>query len=102
MVMLMTQTAVRTLLDSGQTNPRRVLETLNRTIYNNVQRMDSDKTLTLCLLDYTDGEVWKPGRAYDSESNAVVNYTSTTKLRLGAVWIIDRTGEVDRMRVCME
>ena len=52
MLMLMTQTAVRTLLVSGETDPARFLNILNRTIYDNVQRMQANKSLTLSLLDY--------------------------------------------------
>ncbi|MBV7338596.1 SpoIIE family protein phosphatase [Chloroflexi bacterium TSY] len=51
-VMLMTQTAVRTLLNSGETDPVRFLDVLNRTVYGNVQRMNTDRNLTLSLLDY--------------------------------------------------
>jgi sigma-B regulation protein RsbU (phosphoserine phosphatase) len=53
---------VRALLQNGETNPVRFLDTLNRTIYNNVQRMASDKNLTLCLLNYADGEVKLSGQ----------------------------------------
>lgn len=52
LVMLITQTAVRTLLSSHQADSKRFLEALNQTIYNNVQRMRVDKSLTLLLLDY--------------------------------------------------
>lgn len=57
MLMLMVQTAVRTLLENNETDPQKFLNSLNRTIYHNVQRMDSDKNMTLCLLDYQDGKV---------------------------------------------
>lgn len=50
-VMLMTQTAVRTLLESGENDPVRFMDTLNRTIYQNVQRMEVDRSLTLCLIN---------------------------------------------------
>jgi sigma-B regulation protein RsbU (phosphoserine phosphatase) len=52
LVMLMTQTAIRTLLASGQTNPRYFLTTLNRAIYENMQRMQNKRNLSLTLLDY--------------------------------------------------
>lgn len=52
LVMLITQTAVRTLLSSHQADSKRFLEALNQTIYNNVERMRVDKSLTLLLLDY--------------------------------------------------
>ncbi|HEY9770829.1 MAG TPA: SpoIIE family protein phosphatase [Coleofasciculaceae cyanobacterium] len=54
-LMLMLQTAVRTLIENNETNPKQFFEVLNRTIYKNVQRMDSDKNLTLSLVDYCDG-----------------------------------------------
>jgi serine phosphatase RsbU (regulator of sigma subunit) len=60
LVMLMTQTAIRTLLASGQTNPRYFLTTLNRAMYENMQRMKNRRNLSLTLLDYVpqpDGEV---------------------------------------------
>ena len=62
MVMLMTQSIIRGLLESGETDAARILAALNRAIYQNVQRMDSDKNLTLCLLDYADGEVKLSGQ----------------------------------------
>jgi serine phosphatase RsbU (regulator of sigma subunit) len=55
MLMVMVQTAVRTLLESHENNPVRFLDILNRTIYGNIQRMESDKNLTLALVDYEDG-----------------------------------------------
>ena len=65
MVMLMTQTAVRTLLESEQRNPVQFLDTLNRTIYNNVQRVDASRSLTLCVLDYADSEIQLAGQHDD-------------------------------------
>jgi predicted ATPase/serine phosphatase RsbU (regulator of sigma subunit)/tRNA A-37 threonylcarbamoyl transferase component Bud32 len=54
-LMLMAQTAVRTLQQSHQTDPVQFLDILNRTIYGNAQRINPDKNLTLTLLDYADG-----------------------------------------------
>lgn len=56
-LMLMVQTAVRTLLLSGEKDPVRFFDVLNQTIYENVQRMDSDKNLTLALIDYSNGSI---------------------------------------------
>ncbi len=56
-LMLMTQTAVRTLKEVREQDPVRFLDTLNRTIYKNVQRMDSEKNLTLVVLNYAHGRV---------------------------------------------
>ncbi|MBN1889498.1 MAG: substrate-binding domain-containing protein, partial [Thermoflexales bacterium] len=45
-LMLMLQTAVRTLLISEERDPVRFMEILNRTLHENLQRMDVDKNLT--------------------------------------------------------
>ncbi len=54
-LMLMTQTAVRTLKEVKENDPIRFLDILNRTIYKNAQRMGTDKNLTLAVLNYADG-----------------------------------------------
>jgi len=51
-LMIMVQTAVRTLLEAAKTDSKQFLSVLNRTIYHNIQRMKSEKNLTLSLLDY--------------------------------------------------
>ena len=55
LVMLMLQTAVHTLLNSGEENPRRFMEVLNRTLFDNMQRMGVDKSVSLSLIDYHQG-----------------------------------------------
>jgi urea ABC transporter urea binding protein len=52
MLMLMVQTAVRTLQISGEQDPKRFLNILNQIIYENVQRMNCDRNLTLSMIDY--------------------------------------------------
>ncbi len=61
-IMLMVQTAVRTLLESNQTDSNQFLDILNRTIYGNVQRMKTDKNLTLTLLDYQNNTIRLSGQ----------------------------------------
>jgi CHASE2 domain-containing sensor protein/serine phosphatase RsbU (regulator of sigma subunit) len=56
-LMLMTQTSVRTLQEIKETDPVKFLDTLNRTIYRNVQRMNSDKNLTLAIINYSEGRL---------------------------------------------
>jgi PAS domain S-box-containing protein len=56
-LMLMTQTAIRTLIEHGETDPVAFVNTLNRTIYKNAQRMGADKTLTFALIDYQNGQL---------------------------------------------
>jgi len=54
-LMIMAQTAVRTLQEMNETDPVKFLDVLNRTIYHNVERMNSDKNMTLALLEYNNG-----------------------------------------------
>ncbi|MEG3850528.1 SpoIIE family protein phosphatase [Microcoleus sp. herbarium19] len=56
-LMVMAQTAVRTLQEVPESDPVRFLDTLNRTLYKNIQRMNSDKNLTLALLNYAGGRI---------------------------------------------
>jgi len=61
-LMLMTQTAVRTLQECQVTDPVQFLDILNRTIYRNVQRINPYKNLTLSVLDYADGTLSLSGQ----------------------------------------
>ena len=61
-IMVMTQAIVRALLTSGETDAIRFLTSLNRTLFGNVDRMGSDKNMTLCLLDYTAGDMTISGQ----------------------------------------
>ena len=56
-LIVMAQTAVRTLQEMPESDPVRFLATLNRTLYKNIQRMNSDKNLTLALLNYADRKI---------------------------------------------
>lgn len=65
LVMLMTQTAVRTLQTHNETDPVKFFDTLNRTLHSNIQRMNSTKNLTLMLLDYEAGQLKLSGQHED-------------------------------------
>jgi serine phosphatase RsbU (regulator of sigma subunit) len=56
-LMLMTQTAIRTLIEHGETNPAAFLTTLNRVILKNARRMQADKSLTFAIVNYQDGQI---------------------------------------------
>ncbi len=62
MLTVATQAAVRTLLESDITDPVQFLAILNSMIYKNVTRMNSDKNLTLALLDYREGTLRLSGQ----------------------------------------
>jgi CHASE2 domain-containing sensor protein/serine phosphatase RsbU (regulator of sigma subunit) len=54
-LMIMAQTAVRTLQKSGETDPVKFLDVLNQTLYDNLQRLNTRKEMTLVMLDYSEG-----------------------------------------------
>ncbi|MEB3230598.1 MAG: GAF domain-containing SpoIIE family protein phosphatase, partial [Leptolyngbyaceae bacterium] len=61
-LMLMVQTAVRTLQESQETDPVRFLDIINRTLCKNIERMGTDKNLTLAVLDYANGQLRLSGQ----------------------------------------
>lgn len=61
-IMIMAQTAIRTLITHGEADQRKILATLNRTIYDNMQRMQSDRNLSLVLLSYQDHKLYLTGQ----------------------------------------
>ena len=56
-LMLMTQTAIRTMVDRGESDPSVFLNTINRVLYQNIQRMGVDRSLTLSIVNYQDGHL---------------------------------------------
>ncbi|NJN20807.1 MAG: SpoIIE family protein phosphatase [Leptolyngbya sp. RL_3_1] len=85
LMMLMTQTAVRTLQEIREQDPVRFLDTLNRTIYHNVQRMNSDRNLTLAILTYAAGQLSISGQHEEAlviRGNGTVERIDTMDLGL--------------------
>lgn len=56
-VMIMAQTAVRTLLANGETDPSKFLNVVNQIIYDNTRRMQSRKNMTLAVMEYNAGSL---------------------------------------------
>lgn len=54
-LMIMAQTAVRTLQKMNEADPVKFLDIINQTLYDNLQRINSDKNMTLAILDYAGG-----------------------------------------------
>jgi sigma-B regulation protein RsbU (phosphoserine phosphatase) len=71
-VSLMTQSAVRTLATSDESDAVRTLDILNRTLYRNIERMGSDKNLSLTLLDYTPGAAGGQVRVSGQHESVIV------------------------------
>ncbi|MCT7963632.1 MASE1 domain-containing protein [Laspinema sp. D1] len=64
-LMIMVQMAVRTLLQSAISNPIHFLTLLNLAVYGNLQRMKSEKNMSLMLLDYHQGKMVVSGQHED-------------------------------------
>ena len=56
-LMIMAHTAVRTMTVLQEKDPIRFLTALNTVMYENINRMNSDKNMTLLLLDYYQGQL---------------------------------------------
>lgn len=56
-LMLMVQTAARTLIENGENDPVKFLNTINKVIYKNSQRIGTDKNLTLLFMDYSNNYI---------------------------------------------
>ncbi len=56
-LMVMTQAAVRTLKEIREADPVIFLNTLNCALYSNIQRLKSNKNLTLVILNYSEGKI---------------------------------------------
>lgn len=61
-LMVMTQAAICTLKQLGETNPIDFLDILNRAIFYNVKRMKSQKNLSLAIINYCRGKVCITGQ----------------------------------------
>mgnify|MGYP001031282177 CR=1 FL=1 len=61
-LMLMVQSTARALQEKGGGDPKQFLQVLNRAIYKNITRTNSDKHLSLAFLDYEDRKVTVSGQ----------------------------------------
>ncbi|MEG4632962.1 AAA family ATPase [Microcoleus sp. AR_TQ3_B6] len=61
-LMIMAQTAIRTLLVHNETDPVKLLQTVNQTLFDNVERMNSGKNMSLSLLEYRDNTLRLSGQ----------------------------------------
>lgn len=61
-LMLMVQSVARALQETGDGDPLQFLDRLNRAIYKNIERTNSDKHLSLAFLDYDGGRMTLSGQ----------------------------------------
>ncbi|AZN98269.1 HAMP domain-containing protein [Mesorhizobium sp. M9A.F.Ca.ET.002.03.1.2] len=61
-LMLMVQSVARALQEAGEGDPREFLDRLNRAIYKNIERTNTNKHLSLAFLDFRDERVTLSGQ----------------------------------------
>jgi len=98
---IMVQTAVRTLLASNETDPVKFLGTINKSIYENVQRMNSHKNMTITLLDYKAGKLSLSGQHEEMivVRNGEVELIDTSTLGFPIGFIEDIAHTVNQLTV---
>ncbi|MEO1122740.1 MAG: SpoIIE family protein phosphatase [Cyanobacteria bacterium J06639_16] len=65
LLMIMVQTAIRTLIENNETDQKKLLNTLNQIIINNAKRIESERNLTLLLINYVKGTLSIAGQHED-------------------------------------
>nr|WP_244299082.1 SpoIIE family protein phosphatase [Roseibium aquae] len=61
-LMLMVQSVARALQEKGGDDPAAFLDVVNRSMFKNIERTDSDKHMTLAFVDYEDNKVTVSGQ----------------------------------------
>ncbi len=82
-LMIMAQTAIRTLFTHNETDSVKLLQTVNQTLFDNVERMNSGKNMSLCLLEYRDNTLRLSGQHEEVilvRSNGEVEQIDTMEL----------------------
>ncbi|WP_254175019.1 SpoIIE family protein phosphatase [Planktothrix pseudagardhii] len=101
-LMLMTQTGIRTLKEVRETDPIQFLSILNRTLYKNVERMNVDRNLTLVLLNYYQGLLTVSGQHEEIlivRSNGTIERIDTIDLGIPIALDEDITEFIDSTTV---
>lgn len=104
-LMLMAQTSVRTLQEIRELDPVRFLDVLNRTLYKNVQRMNSEKSLTLAILNYSEGLIGISGQHEETlvvRKNGEVERIDTMDLGFPIALDDDIAGFIGQIMVKLE
>lgn len=105
MLMLMTQMGVRTLLTNGEQDAKRFLTALNRTLYDNAQRIGTLRTLSLSLLDYHAGQLTLSGHHEELivvRQSGAIERIDTFELGFAIGLQDDIDGLVDQMTIDLQ
>ena len=101
-LMLMVQSIARSLLESGTYDPVRFLILLNDVLYQNIQRIDTDRSLSLCFLDFQDDVLTLSGQHEElivGRSDGRIERFNTIDLGLPIGLVSDISAYVSTQRV---
>lgn len=104
-LMMMTQTAVRTLLALDERDPVKMLNGVNQVIYQNVQRMEPGRNLTLALLDYQPGRLFLSGQHEEVlvvRANGAIERVDTLDLGFPLGMVEDIADLVNQQQILLE
>lgn len=104
-LMLMVHSIVRSLLETGSYDPVRFLIMLNQVLYQNIQRTDLDKTLTLCFLDFVGQDLVLSGQHEElliGRSSGQVDRINTMDLGLPLGLVPDISPHVAMQRLSFD
>jgi len=104
-LMIMVQTAVRTLLATQGKDLPQFLNLLNQVIYENAQRLSPGKNLTLALLDYRDGRLLVSGQHEEVlvvRANGELKRVDTIDLGFPLGLVADIQNFVDQTQILLE
>jgi sigma-B regulation protein RsbU (phosphoserine phosphatase) len=104
-IMLMAQTAIKTVALMGEKDMKRFLALVNKVLYSNIVRISEDRSMTLSLIDYQDRTFTVTGQ-HESlivcRRDGAVELTDTGDLGLFLGFEPDITPFVDETRVHLE
>jgi sigma-B regulation protein RsbU (phosphoserine phosphatase) len=104
-IAIMVQTAVRTLLACGNYDSRKFFEVLNHVVYDNVNRMNCDRNVTLSLLHYQDKVVTISGQHEEVlvvRGNGVLERHDTLNLGFALGLEKDISSLIDEAKVLLQ
>ena len=104
-LMLMTQTAIRTLVYRGETDPVVFLNTINRVLHQNIQRIGIDRSLSLAVVRYQEGELRLIGQHEETlivRRNGRIERIDTTDLGFPLGMVDDIREWVDEATITLD
>jgi len=104
-IMIMAQTAIKTVALMGERDMKRFLSLVNKVLYSNIVRIREDRSMTLSLIDYQDRTFTVTGQ-HESlivcRRDGIIELTDTEALGLFLGFEPDISRFVGETRLCLE